>query len=99
MVSRDAESHLRMAVQTPFGLVWLRAEVGSPAEESRVKLLCPAQITHAKIDYGASENKIHQPIIEAAPAKGTRYGRHPLVAIAPYETASAPSARIVSEPE
>ena len=80
IISRDAESDLRIAVQAPFGLAWLRSEVGSPADESRVKLLCPAQITHAKIEYGASENKIHRPIIAAGPAKSTRYGRHPFSA-------------------
>lgn len=63
MVSRDAKRHLGIAMQAPFALVGLRAEVRSPANKSCVKRLRPAEITHAKVEYGACECEFHQPTI------------------------------------
>jgi hypothetical protein len=63
MVSGKAESHLGIAVQSPFPLARLRTKIGCPSDKGGVKRLCPTEIGHAQVQYRACEFEFHQPTL------------------------------------
>ena len=62
-VSRNAKCHFRIAVQVPFALVWLGVKVGSAANENRIEVLCPAQISDAQVEHGTCKIEVHRSIV------------------------------------